>query len=325
LKNEENTRKFIELEYQYLHDKEKELAKAEHEKMNAVHLEELKRQKFTKNFFILGFSFSMLLLGTVLYHYIGKRRINKRLALQKQETELKNSELSHLIQDKDRFLQILAHDLRNPFNGLLGLTDYLLDNINSIDNEQLVSVLSHINQSQKNTFTLLNDLLLWSQSNANLTDIKPEKIKLSDFCYEVIHERKNHADHKKIQIDYHINDNLHVSADRNMLKSVLRNLLSNAIKFTRQNGKIFICAEQNHHNYIISVADNGIGIRKEDLEKLWKFNNPYISRDTEGNKGTGFGLTLCKDFVEKHGGTIWVESETGKGSTFSFTIPMSLQ
>jgi signal transduction histidine kinase/Tfp pilus assembly protein PilF len=325
LKNEENTRKFIELEYQYLHDKEKELARAEQEKRNAIHHEELKRQKFTINFFIIGLSFSLMLLGTLLYNYIEKKRINKRLDLQKRETELKNTELSQLIQDKDRFLQILAHDLRNPFNGLLGLTDYLLENIDHIDREQLFTTLSLVNQSQKNTFTLLNDLLLWSQSHANLMNIKPEQIKLSDFCYEVIHERKNHAEHKNIQIDYQISDNLQIFADRNMLKSVLRNLLSNAIKFTRQNGTIFICAEQNHHNYIISIADNGIGIGKDHLDKLWKFNNPYITRDTEGNKGTGFGLTLCKDFVEKHGGTIWVESETGKGSTFSFTIPINLQ
>lgn len=235
---------------------------------------------------------------------------------------LKNRELQlqKLNSDKDKFISILAHDLKNPFNALLGFTDMLLTNIREYDFQEIESLLEILYQTSKNTYNLLEDLMLWAQSQSGNLPFAPEKLVLEDVYDEVVAPFSNNP--KNISINYIEDNQIEVIADINMLKTILRNLISNAIKFTNNNGEIKVIVEQNSYTITITVSDNGVGIENKDISKLWDVSEKYSSKGTDGEKGSGLGLSLCKEFVEKHGGKIWVESELGKGSDFKFTLPL---
>jgi signal transduction histidine kinase len=249
---------------------------------------------------------------------------------QKTETEhaLKDSEakLKTLNADKDLFMSILAHDLRNPFNSLLGFSDLLIKNFQNYDIDKNLQLVNILNQTAHSTFELLEDILIWSQSQLGKIAFEPKKFALKDLCHELIDNQKNHAETKKILIKCkELETDICIMADLNMLKTIMRNLLSNAIKFSNEHGQIFISAEISGNYTIISVSDSGIGIDKTSQEKLWKLSKPYSTSGTAEEKGTGLGLLICKEFVEKHGGKIWVESEPGKGADFKFTIPLCIE
>ncbi len=235
---------------------------------------------------------------------------------------LKNREqqLEKLNSDKDKFISILAHDLKNPFNALLGFTNMILTNIKEYDIQEIESLVEILNQTSKNTYNLLLDLLLWAQSQSGNLPFEPIYLLFKDVYNEVVAPFKNNP--KNISITYIDEAQIKVIADINMLKTILRNLISNAIKFTNNNGEIKVIAEQNSNNITITVSDNGVGIENNIISKLWDVSEKYSSKGTAGEKGSGLGLSLCKEFVEKHGGKIWVESEVGKGSDFKFTLPL---
>lgn len=320
--NIENTRKILTLEFDYKLDKEIELAKAEQDKKYALHLEEIKRHKAIRNFLIAGIIMILLLFGLVLYGFIQKRKMNRLLASQRIEIINKNAALTQLNSDKDRIMQILAHDLRSPFNALLGFTQLMLSSLKDYTAEEIEHYLRIMQDAQQQSFDLLNDLLLWSKSQAGKLPYEPVKINLSEVCDEIVNEKSFQAQQKKIVVEHRCEAPIYLKADNFMLKTILRNLISNAINFTHQNGKIVLHAEKNHARATIIVSDNGVGISDENKKKLWSFNGVGSSVGTNNEKGTGFGLTICKDMVEKHGGNIWVESKPGLGSDFKFTLPM---
>jgi len=242
----------------------------------------------------------------------------------KTERDLIESEakLKKLNADKDRFLQVLAHDLKSPFNALLGFSDLLLKNLHKYDIDKIEKQLKIIHQTNHKTYNLLEDLLLWSKSQSGKLSFEHQKIVFSEICTEIINNMKHQADTKEISINCFEPEKTVLKADLNMFKTVLRNLISNAIKFTNRNGQINIYTEKNHKNATIIVSDNGVGIEKDNIFKLWDFSQPISTIGTADEKGTGFGLLLCKEFVEKHDCKIWVESELGKGSDFKFTMPL---
>jgi signal transduction histidine kinase/Tfp pilus assembly protein PilF len=319
--NEENTRKIVGLEYEYKYEKEKELVRLNQEKQEAVYQEELKRQKSIRNSFILGFVMVILILAFLTYSFYQKRKTNRLLGTKNLEIEDKNKELTILNSDKDRFMQILAHDLLGPISSTLGLSDVLLEDIHSQDKNSIEQVLRTINKSQHNTIDLLNDLLLWSKSHSGKLPFEPTKFSFHEICIDIITEKQNQAAQKNIILNFTAEENLFLFADINMVKTILRNLISNAIKFTNKNGNVTIYIERNNQNSIVTVSDSGVGISSEDKNKLWNFSNPYTTPGTNKERGTGLGLLICKEFVEKHGGKIWVESEPEKGSDFKFSIP----
>jgi signal transduction histidine kinase len=236
---------------------------------------------------------------------------------------LKESEkkLVQLNADKDRFIAILGHDLRSPFNGLLGLSALLKENIQNFDIEEIKNYAGHINKTAQSTFNLLENILLWARTQQGIIHFKLQKLQFQDI-FKNIHEVLNPtAIEKNITIKYSATDHLTVFADANMLKTVLRNLTSNAIKFTNSGGTINISAVQTPSTITISVSDNGVGISQDMIAKLFELGQVQSTNGTANEKGTGFGLLLCKEFVEKHNGNIWVESAEGKGTTFTFTIP----
>jgi len=243
----------------------------------------------------------------------------EEIALINKKLNISNEELKKLNTDKDRFMSILAHDLKSPFNALLGLSELLAKNINKYDSEKIESFVSNINKLAKNTYELLQDLLMWTQSQSGKINFEPKELVLKAFCTEVIEALKPVSNAKNITINLAAADDITLFADTDMLKTILRNLVSNAIKFTNIGGQIDILAEYNPENVTITVSDNGIGIKPD---KLFDAAQLHSTVGTNNEKGTGLGLLLCKDFVEKHGGKIWVESEEGKGSNFKFTLPI---
>jgi PAS domain S-box-containing protein len=231
-----------------------------------------------------------------------------------------NAELIKLNADKDQFMSILAHDLKNPFNSLLGVSDLLLSNVRNYDIERIEKQVKIIQRTSHNTFNLLEDLLLWSRSQAGKLSLEPQNFILSEITVEVIDVLKTRAEEKGITINSFDNEAM-IYADKNMLKTVIRNLLSNAIKFSHEGGIISIYSTTENMNVITSVLDNGIGMSTQNIERIWDSDNYHTSPGTANEKGTGIGLKLCKDLIEKNGGKIWVETALIKGSEFKFSLP----
>jgi PAS domain S-box-containing protein len=257
---------------------------------------------------------------------------NQELAFQNIEKQKRaeellnfNKELQQLIQlnsDKDLFISILAHDLRSPFQGLFGISELLSETIHQSDIVETENIVNQLNESLQDTYKLLEDILMWARTQSGIIPFKPKNLNFPDICREVLENFKPTADSKHITINYFSENDLEVFADIDMLKAILRNLVSNAIKFTNINGQIDISAEKNQTNVTITVSDNGIGIEPENLIKLFDISQIQTTTGTEKEKGTGLGLVLCKQFVEKHRGKIWVVSKYGKGTEFKFTLPL---
>jgi len=250
--------------------------------------------------------------------------IRKNMALENTLDQLNdaNLELKKLNADKDRFMQIISHDLRGPFNTLLTFSEILIENIHKYDINKVEMHLSEINKVSRNTYILLEDLLLWSKSQAGKLPFRPQVFVFSDICNPIIKSLNEDANKKGIKITFVEQTDLLLEADLNMFKTILRNLISNAIKFTNTNGEIKIYAEINKNTATITVSDNGIGISEENQTKLWNQSQQFSTYGTADEKGSGFGLSLCKDFVEKHNCKIWVESQLRQGSNFKFTMPL---
>jgi len=235
----------------------------------------------------------------------------------------KDNFLQKLNADKDRFISILSHDLKSPFNSILGFSEVLTEDIRKLNTDEIEDIAKNINKSARNTLYLLEDLLAWAMTQQGKIIFKPQKLSLADICKNILEILNPNAVAKNITINYYIADRIKVFADIDMIKTVLRNLISNALKFTNSGGTINVSSEENSENVTISISDNGVGIKAENIKKLFNISEVITTKGTAEETGTGLGLLLCKEFVEKHGGKIWVESEVGKGSEFKFTLPIS--
>jgi PAS domain S-box-containing protein len=261
----------------------------------------------------------------VMTNITERKREEEKLKKLVDDLIIANNELEELLQlnaDKDRFIAILGHDLRSPFNNLLGLSEVLTENIRKLDIDEIEDIANNINKSARNTYNLLEDLLMWARTQQGKFPFKQQNLSFSDICKNILEILNPNAKAKNIVINYNAADGINIFADIDMLKTVLRNLVSNAIKFTNNGGAININVEVNSGNVTISVSDNGIGIKPDGLTKLFDISQVLTTTGTAKETGTGFGLLLCKEFVEKHGGKIWVESVYGKGSEFKFTLPI---
>lgn len=233
------------------------------------------------------------------------------------------AELSKQNAEKDRFFSIIAHDLRSPFNAFLGFTRMLEEELSSLTDDEIRKMAVSMRKSANLLFHLLENLLQWSRMQRGLISFSPEKFKLDSEianCLELVIDA---AAKKNISVFRHIPDDLYIVADAHMFESLIRNLIFNAIKFTPQGGEIHISAKAVRNQFaVISIKDTGIGMEKSLLEKLFRLDEQTHRKGTEGEPSTGLGLIICKDFVEKHGGKIWVESEKDKGSEFFITLPL---
>ena len=240
------------------------------------------------------------------------------------ELNLKENEalLSQLNATKDKLFSIMTHDLRNPFNAILGFSALLADQLKEKkygDAERYANV---ILVSAKNAMNLLSNLLEWSLSQTKRITIDPQNIKLTELIDEVIQLSQEFAYLKSIKLNKNLPANVFAFADKHMVSIILRNLIQNAIKYTNNGGTVNINLLQNQEEVVVEVTDDGVGIQENNLNKLFFVNNNLSTEGTNNEKGTGLGLILCKEFVEKNGGKIGVESEVGKGSKFYFTLPL---
>lgn len=237
-----------------------------------------------------------------------------------------SKKLIELNATKDRFFSIIAHDLRGPLGGIMGLTEIMADVNQYFTDEERIEMMADLSISARNTFNLLENLLEWSQMDRGFTEFKPKKLNLLDVVAECIGIVSEPAKVKMIGLTAQITNESLVYADENMLLTVIRNLLSNAIKFTPKGGAVSISAKAAENNrMVVSVKDTGIGMKEELRSNLFRIDANTKRPGTEGEQSTGLGLLLCKEFVEKQGGEIWVKSSPNQGSVFNFTVPFVAQ
>ena len=240
------------------------------------------------------------------------------------EIKLKNEELLELNSEKDKFFSIIAHDLRGPFFGFLGLTNVFASQFSEMKPDEMQKLALLMKDSAANIYRLLENLLEWSQMKRGLTTANPEQFSLNKILSGSINLIKELAAKKEITISSDVQEELQVFADINMFEAAVRNLLSNALKYTRKGGRITLSANITTDKKVeVSVKDTGIGMNKEIMEGLFRLDVNTNRKGTNGEPSTGLGLHICKEFIEKNGGELTVESEEGKGSTFKFTVPLS--
>lgn len=234
-----------------------------------------------------------------------------------------SEELKELNASKDKFFSIVAHDLRNPLQGLLGFSSLLIDNFSDLTYEEIKEYVGFINQSAKKMHNLTNNLLQWSRIKTGNIEFTPRNLNLSSNIKSNIELLKPGFLKKNIEINFYSDDNCTVLADKNMLDSIFQNLLSNAIKFSYPNSNVEISIDKNIADFLqVSIKDYGIGIKKDNFEKIFSIESNFSTNGTSDEEGTGLGLILSKELVEKQGGKIDFESKQNAGSTFRFTLPV---
>lgn len=271
-----------------------------------------------KKFKIPHYTEKMLkIIGARVSAEIERKKIQE--ALKKSEAELRESNAT-----KDKFISVIAHDLKNPFNSILGFSELLLMNIDEFSPEKQKKCINHIHQTAKHTYTLLENLLTWSLSKQGNISALVKKIKLKEVLTEDLELLRNVAQSKSINLFENISDEVFVMADKFMLSTIIRNLLSNSIKYSRNNTNIEVTSQQltenNQSKIKVCIKDNGVGIAPENLDKLFRIDENISTPGTNNEKGTGMGLIICKEFIEKLGGEIYAESTLGKGSVFCFDL-----
>jgi len=247
---------------------------------------------------------------------------------QKTEIEIRriNKELTELNATKDKFFSIIGHDLRGPIGGFKSLIEMMISDFDLTDTEMLTKTLEVIQASASSTFELLENLLAWARSQRGEIEFNPENVSLNEMTTLSLKPLKSFALGKQINIIDNLPQNQIVYADSNMLMTILRNLISNAIKFTHPGKNVYLSAFESENNWTISIKDEGIGIKPENLNKIFDASESFTTPGTLREKGSGLGLLLCKEFVNKHGGEIWVVrdqsiNQDGTGSEFQFTLP----
>lgn len=239
-------------------------------------------------------------------------------------TEQKKIErqLIQLNSDKDRFISILSHDLRSPFNGLLGVTELLLERFNEMSDEEKKEMLTAIYKTLEKTHALLEDTLMWASVQSDKVAFSPCQTEVTAYLDEIVDILKPVAGMKNITFVNNTKEPVNGFLDVYMFKAIVRNLASNAIKFTPNGGMVVLSATHKEGCLLISVKDNGVGMTQEAIDKLFNISSTISTMGTANEMGTGLGFMLCKNFIDMHGGKIWVESEINKGTTVYFSLPM---
>lgn len=237
------------------------------------------------------------------------------------EIREKNEQLLKIQMEKDKFFSVIVHDIKTPFNSFLGLTDYLNQELVNLPQDELMEIASALKNSAENLHALLDDMLVWARMERGMIPYNPREVLLAPVLKESTEPLLELASSKNIELNCEVEPYETVYADRYLLQTILRNLISNALKFTRAGGKVEVFAVKKAGMLEISVKDSGIGITPEMKENLFKFMSVNNRKGTEGEPSTGLGLVVCKDFAEKMGGTLNVESVPDSGSRFYFTIP----
>ena len=240
---------------------------------------------------------------------------------QMEQLEKYTDELKNLNSSKDKFFSIIAHDLRSPFNGLLGFSTVMLEELQDLTSDEIKEYAGYIHTSAKTVYNLVDNLLQWSRIQTGRIEYQPIKIDLYEEVFKTLELFNSNAITKRIKLINEIHMNSFVHADQNMLRSILQNLISNGIKFTKTSGTIRISSKEKNHFIETEIADSGVGIETKDIVKLFRIDSQFSNLGTANEEGTGLGLILSKELVEKNKGQIWVKSTVKKGTSFFFTLP----
>ena len=275
--------------------------------------------------------FRLIMISTIIFILIFTflsrvRHLKNQKMLLEKLVAIKTIELKELNASKDKFFSIIAHDLRGPLSAFVGVTQILTEDILIMEKEEIIDISLSMKTSATNIYNLLENLLEWSRLMQGKMDFVPEKFNLRKKIEACINVLSEYALKKRIEIAIIIPDEMEAFADNHMFDAVIRNLVSNAIKFTPVGGKVSVSAKycKSDHSIEVEIIDSGIGITPELKNKLFLLNEKTGRKGTEGEPSTGLGLLLCKEFIEKHGGKIWVESESGIGSIFKFNLPLEM-
>jgi signal transduction histidine kinase len=318
--NDRSEQQVLATENRYVLDKkESQIDKLETDRIQRE--KEIAAQKKFRNvlFILIGLSFVILVL--IFYLYIVKKRSNLILQEANDKVQLQNIALQDLNATKDKFFSIISHDLKGPLNSLTSFSGLLINHTDSLSKDEIKMLAKDLDKSLKNLFALLENLLEWSRSQTGKIEFKPEAFDVTALLAENTELLKAQAQNKNIVLENAYISEQSVFAHKHSINTVVRNLISNAIKFTPAGGMIKVDLQPKADSVTVTIADNGVGMSKEVMNKLFRIDTKHTTKGTAEEKGTGLGLILCKEFVEKNGGRIWVESEEGKGSVFCFTVP----
>ncbi|WP_372753714.1 tetratricopeptide repeat protein [Labilibaculum sp.] len=275
----------------------------------------------TTSLFIFSF-LALLVIVLIIILFRSKVKVNTHIKEINEKLEESNRKLQITNATKDKFFSIIAHDLRSPFNAILGLNNLIKDELeNSRDLDLIQNYNNMANESAQGLFSLLENLLQWAKSQQGKLEFHPSQFDLYEIIETNLKIFKSKTIDKSVQLNSQVAQNTFVYGDRNMIDSLVRNLISNALKYTLKGGNILISSKLENNQVYLSVKDSGIGISKENQKKLFQLDSNFTTTGTNDENGSGLGLLLCKEFIDKNGGQIWVESEKNKGSKFVFTLP----
>lgn len=295
------------------------------ESIRAKREEELREQKRFRDFLIAVTALSTVIIFLIAYLYFTIRRSRRTLQVAHARVQEQNVQLRDLNATKDKFFSIISHDLKGPLNSLTSFSSLLINHTESLTRDEIKMLAADLDKSLKNLFALLENLLEWSRSQTGNIDFKAEKFSIVALLEENKTLLANQAQNKNITIENTSTSDIVVQAHKHSTNTVIRNLISNAIKFTGKDGSITVKATMADGHAVVSVTDSGVGMTAEIVARLFRLDAKHSTRGTADEKGTGLGLILCKEFVEKNGGRIWVESTPGVGSTFYFTVPATVK
>ncbi len=249
------------------------------------------------------------------------KELEEKVAERTRQIIAQKEELENLNQTKDKLFSIIAHDLKNPFNSIIGFSELLCKNLKEFDTEKVLKIMETIHEQACVTYDLLENLLEWARSQTKSISFRPCQVSLPQIVDKVSEHMIAMAQNKHIDISVDVPDGLIVRADRHLLQIILRNLIHNAIKFTHKGGNVWVSAVEEKDKVLVSVSDDGTGIKEGSIEQIFNGFPEETITGTARETGTGLGLVLCKEFVAKHGGDLFAESQPGKGSRFTFTLP----
>ena len=281
---------------------------------------ELVVQRRFRNFLFVVVALCLIIAVLVLYFYVLQQRSNRKLKIAHDQLNRQNLELQELNATKDKFFSIISHDLKGPLNSLTSFSSLLINHTDSLSKEEIKMFATDFDKSLKNLFTLLENLLEWSRSQTGNIEFIPESFDIAAMLEENKELLKAQAQNKRITLKNDSPDKMLINAHKNSINTVVRNLISNAIKFTPEGGTITLKTSRQNGSVVTSIADTGVGMPQNVIDKLFRLDSKHSTKGTANEKGTGLGLILCKEFVEKNGGRLWVKSKEGEGSVFYFSL-----
>jgi signal transduction histidine kinase len=305
--------------FKEIDEKEKEVELLIKEKK--IQALEIEKHEATNKIFLLITISGIGIFLLLIFRFVKIRRLKFLLEEKNQAISQKSKELEEANAAKDKFFSIIAHDLKSPFTGLLGYSEILSEEFDTMDREEKLKTVGFLKNLIERVYTLIENLLDWSRIQTDRIELSPEAIDLITEVPEILNLLKANADKKQITLSNNINESLTVFADKYSFRSIMQNLISNAVKFTKPNGEVKISAKDRNNFVEIFVSDNGIGMLPELLKRIFKIETRHTTKGTADEAGTGLGLLLCKELAEKNGGGIAIESHVGIGTTICITLP----